>query len=151
MSDAVVLDVPVGVQSSSPLQVLFLSTAGRESPIAIHPRLLVRVGNDASVSLKQSYASVDIVSGHQGEALPSLVNCNTNIVLGNRASLRHTYSQELGDEVRHCEVLTADIGSNSLYQIDMIQLGATISRLNLHVDLQQSNSNFTVSDSSLLI
>jgi Fe-S cluster assembly scaffold protein SufB len=110
-----VIQVPAGVHVDVPLQVLFLSSVG-SSPTASYPRLLVSVGDGATLHLKQSYASVTIDgSGLEEESLividevtgldnvneggasmtvevedkksvPTLVTANTRIVLGRGGS-----------------------------------------------------------------
>jgi Fe-S cluster assembly scaffold protein SufB len=110
-----VIQVPAGVHVDVPLQVLFLSSVG-SSPTASYPRLLVSVGDGATLHLKQSYASVKIDgSGLEEESLividevtgldnvneggasmtvevedkksvPTLVTANTRIVLGRGGS-----------------------------------------------------------------
>jgi Fe-S cluster assembly scaffold protein SufB len=110
-----VIQVPAGVHFDVPLQVLFLSSVG-SSPTASYPRLLVSVGDGATLHLKQSYASVKIDgSGLEEESLividevtgldnvneggasmtvevedkksvPTLVTANTRIVLGRGGS-----------------------------------------------------------------
>lgn len=115
VADVAVIQVPAGVHVAVPLQVLFVSSVG-SSPTASYPRLLVSVGDGATLHLKQSYASVMIDgSGPEEESLivmdevtgldvvneggasmtvevedkksvPTLVTANTRILLGRGGS-----------------------------------------------------------------
>lgn len=115
MVDVAVIQVPAGVHVTVPLQVLFVSSVG-SVPTASYPRMLVNIGDGASLNLKQSYASVktdattsdeevaviaDEVSGvdNVGEggaslavevedkkSVPTLVTANTRILLGRGGS-----------------------------------------------------------------
>lgn len=55
-----------GVHVDVPLQVLFVSTVGA-IPSVSYPRLVVSVGDGASLQLKQSYASVKLDVSSDGE------------------------------------------------------------------------------------
>ena len=57
--DIGVIQVSAGVHVDVPLQVLFVSTVGAV-PSVSYPRLVVSVGDGASLQLKQSYASIKL-------------------------------------------------------------------------------------------
>ena len=115
VADVAIIQVPAGVQVTVPVQVLFVSSVG-SVPTASYPRMLVNIGDGASLHLKQSYASVKIdttssdeesaiitdeiagvdVVGEGGASLtveiedkksvPTLVTANTRILLGRGGS-----------------------------------------------------------------
>ena len=61
MVDVGVIQVPSGVHMAVPLQVLYVNTIG-PVPTASYPRLLVSVGDGASLHLKQSHISIKVDS-----------------------------------------------------------------------------------------
>jgi Fe-S cluster assembly scaffold protein SufB len=113
--DVAVIQVPAGVHVTVPLQVLFVSSVG-SVPTASYPRMLVNIGDGASLNLKQSYASVKIdttssdeevaviadevagvdnvgeggaslaVEVEDTKSVPTLVTANTRILLGRGGS-----------------------------------------------------------------
>ena len=115
MVDVAVIQVPAGVHVTVPLQVLFVSSVG-SVPTASYPRMLVNIGDGASLNLKQSYASVKIdttssdeevaviadevagvdnvgeggaslaVEVEDKQSVPTLVTANTRILLGRGGS-----------------------------------------------------------------
>jgi hypothetical protein len=80
----------------------------------------------------------------------------TQIYLDRNASLSHTYIQSLDSAntsssasgsamFRHCEVLQSELQMGAAHEIFVLQQGASISRLNVHVDLLGHGANTTVS------
>ena len=55
--DVGVIQVPAGIHVTVPVQVLYVSTIGTV-PTASYPRLLVNIGDGASLHLKQSHISI---------------------------------------------------------------------------------------------
>ena len=56
--DGAVVSVPDGVTVSTPINLVFISS-DRSTPQVTHPRILVQVGNNARVTLVESYASLN--------------------------------------------------------------------------------------------
>lgn len=56
--DGAVVSVPDGVTVSTPINLVFISS-DRSTAQVTHPRILVQVGNNARVTLVESYASLD--------------------------------------------------------------------------------------------
>jgi hypothetical protein len=57
-----------------------------------------------------------------------LVNSNTRIFLDNHAILKHTYVQDLSLSSMHAEVISSDVNGESLHDLNVLQMGAAISR-----------------------
>lgn len=155
MVDAAYIEVPAGVKCPVPIQILFCSSAPSAEysdfpATASYPRLHVRVREQASLSLKHSHVSLSRGPGGVSEALaPSLVCANSRVQVEKDASCVHTVVQELAVNTRHLEVLTADIRGNSSYTANVVLSGAKMSRLNAHLDLQESKANCSLSVASL--
>ena len=72
MADVAIIQVPAGMQVTVPLQVLFVSSVG-SAPTASYPRMLVKIGDGASLHLKQSYASVKIDTTISDEEVTAVI------------------------------------------------------------------------------
>lgn len=76
-----------------PVQVIFCSSAGNEATASVSfPRLIVQIGDGASLRLKQSFINEPVTDP---ASYGALVNCNTQVSLGRGTTLEHTYLQEL--------------------------------------------------------
>jgi len=60
IEDVAVVDVPADMIVNEAVQVLFVNTVSPTStdPAASYPKLLIRVGDNSQLKLKQSYVSV---------------------------------------------------------------------------------------------
>lgn len=148
--DAAIVIVPANCWLSDPLQVLFVSTTS-STPSISFPSLAVSMGANSSLALKQSYQSTtDPSMWTADEASGVTLNvANTQVSLAKDSCLRHTYVQELGGRARHLEVINADVGEGGRYDVTVLQKGSRISRVNVHVNLTQSQSNCSVTGISL--
>eukprot|EP01042_Synura_sphagnicola_P002324 gene2324-2782_t len=137
LSDAAVIRIPDQYQEEIPLQILFVSTS---SAITSFPRLLLSLGVDSHLKLKQSYISVPHSSNSAdgGTDRPPFQSINvgcTTINLAPGATLDHTYAQELSVTTRHVDVVTADVPARARYNLVVLQTGARVSRVNVHMNL----------------
>jgi len=153
IEDIAIVDVPTDTILHDAVQVLFVNTVPTTAtaPTASYPKLLIRVGDNSQLKLKQSFVSVvagescSIIEQVDAEAensvIDNLVVSNTRILMGKNAKLDHTYTQELSGATRHLEVLSASIMGNSSYDAVVVQSGGLIGRLNAHIDLKEPNAN----------
>lgn len=170
LEDVACILVPADLHVHIPVQVLFCNTAqvndgssGKGAAAAAtvngtwasYPRLLVELGDGASLQLKQSFATIPIKGGSSSsdpaEVVSSaaivsanLVGSCTDIQLGENSRLVHTYVQDLAASSRHLEVLSSRVRSNASYEVAAVQVGSTIGRINLHVDLLSPSANCSV-------
>jgi Fe-S cluster assembly scaffold protein SufB len=146
MEDAAVIAVADGVRLSQPVQVLYVNTLTAGTPTASYPRTVVSVGNGAELHLKQSLVTINsadssIVSGvaldtAAGKDDISFVNGNTRMVVGRDARVVHTFTQELSQQTKNMEVVSGTMQGNSSYEVSVLQLGASLGRINVHMDIQ---------------
>jgi Fe-S cluster assembly protein SufD len=159
LEDAAVIDIPFNVTSTPPVQVLFLSTASLEHPSASFPRLIVQLGDFAELHLKETHLTISAndstVMSHSDKEqasdslLPTLVNGNTRVVIGRNASCTHVYDQALSKEARSLEVMSSSVQGSGSYELTVLQMGAMLGRVNVHIDLEESLSNGTLNGITL--
>jgi Fe-S cluster assembly protein SufD len=115
----VVIDVPAGVQVDRPVAVVsWVDAAGA----AVFPRLVVRAGADASVSLVEASLSADV------EALVAPV---TELAVGPAARVRHTSLQDLGRRVWQLGSFVAEVDRDATLDAAVAALGGDYARLRL--------------------
>ena len=114
-----------GSKISSPVQILNIIT-GQKS---CSPRVFIRLEKDSSLTVKQTFVSSDYKAAALGkEEEDVLVNSNTRIFLDNHAILKHTYVQDLSLRSMHAEVISSDVNGGALHDLNVLQMGAAISR-----------------------
>jgi len=99
-----------------------------------HPNVLVRLEPSARLNLLQQYSGCGSYFS----------NGLTRLEIGEDALLEHTYLQEQGSQAVHIDALLASCDARSSYQLQAVQTGARISRLNLGVSLQDVQASATV-------
>ncbi len=80
LSDGAYIVVPDKTDCPDPVELLFVATPG-ESPLAIHPRNLIRVGNRSRLSVVETYAGLG--------TSPYFTNMVTEVLVGEGAVLEH--------------------------------------------------------------
>ena len=60
MSDVLVLNIPAGIKLNAPIQIIHINT--NKENVAVYNRLLVKVGDGAELTLKQSHVSLESVT-----------------------------------------------------------------------------------------
>ncbi len=116
--DAAVVIARAGATVEAPIHIVHLTAPGETLEIA-HPRTVIHVGDNASISVIESYV------GLGGAALN---NTDTTMVLGAGATLAHHRIQTEADEaihVGHTDVIQA---ADSTLTSTSVMLGARIAR-----------------------
>ena len=147
VQDGLLLSVPADIKIEHTLQVIFWSSTGKDSmgKSTSYPRLLVDINEGAALKLKQTYISDNEVT----EDTPSFIGGNTRITIKRGGKLVHTYVQELSESSRHAEVLSAQVDRESSYDVTIVQVGARIGRVNIHIDLIGEGANCSLSGVTL--
>ena len=116
--DAAVVIAAAGAIPEAPVHVVHLTAPGDTLEVA-HPRTVIHVGQDASVSIIESYV------GLSGAALN---NTDTTMVLGAGATLAHHRVQTEADQVIHVGHTDVFQDANSKLASTSVMLGAKIAR-----------------------
>ncbi|MEO1519383.1 MAG: Fe-S cluster assembly protein SufD [Cyanobacteria bacterium J06633_2] len=123
-TDVVVIVVDKHVTSRSPVQVLFVSTAG-EQPTLTHPRCLIVAKANSDVSIIEDFVAVG--SGTY------FTNAVTEIWVHDNARVHHTRIQRDRSTAAHIGKTIVNQARSSSYDSHAINLGARIGRHNLEV------------------
>ena len=102
------VDIPSHTSMTHPLQVMFVNTDTASS--ASYPKLVVRLGDNSHLHLKQSVLTYEQSSSVTG---PNLVVGSSRVMVGRDSTLFHTFLQEVSEQTRHLEVMSGSIGGNS--------------------------------------
>ena len=134
-NEMAVLRVKSGKDHPLPVQILNFASSLCN---LVSPRVLVVLEKDSKLKLKQSVAGGAEISENSGS---TVVNSNTRIFVEEGATLEHLYVQELSTASRHMEVVASEVKGNGTHDLSVLQMGATVSRLNVHINLGSPGSN----------
>ncbi|HZU53378.1 MAG TPA: Fe-S cluster assembly protein SufD, partial [Holophagaceae bacterium] len=123
-TDGAFIFVPRGVKVESPLHLLFLTQAERESVLAL-PRILI---------LLEPGAELELIEEHAGEGA-YLSAPVVEVKLGENAQLRHERVQRQSEEAFHIGSLAADLARDARYLSRTISFGGRLSRETPHATL----------------
>jgi len=119
LQDGAIVEIPRGTVSSTPIHLLYLSTAAGE-PTVSHPRNLILVEPDSQVSVIESYFGL-------GEDV-YFTNAVTEIVLGENSQLEHYKLQHESEQAFHIAALQAHLAANTRFRSHAISLGGALVR-----------------------
>ncbi len=128
LEDGVWLRVARGANVETPLHLVFVSRGG-DTALATHPRIVLDVGDSASLTLVEHYAGDDDASG--------LTNALTQVKLAPAARLKHYVLQEQGTAAMHIAGTHVDQARDSHYENHLVNLGGSLVRNDLHVRLAE--------------
>lgn len=128
--DLVVIYVPEGCKVESPLYLQYLSIEGSDSgsnelPIS-NPRVLVLVEKEGEVSIVEEFLGREQTKCYW-------TNSVSEIVIGEGASVSHSYIQNQSLEAAHIKWTAIRQDSASTYKLVEVSSGGKLSRHNLHV------------------
>ena len=122
--------VAAGAQIPSPLQ-LCLATVESGSAFAVHPRVIVELGEGSSLRLVEQW---------QGFGAPVLSNAVVHVRIGERASLRHLRLQEEGAGAQLVQSSETVLAAGAFLRRYDIELGAAFARHDLRIRLDGEDS-----------
>jgi len=121
--DGAIVHVPKNQHVETPIQILFVSTAG-VATIA-HPRCLVIAESGSSLTLVEEFVSISD-GGY-------FTNAVTEIAIAENAQVNHTRVQRESETAFHIGKTAVSQARDSRYSCSAISLGAKIARHNLEV------------------
>jgi Fe-S cluster assembly protein SufD len=140
-TDLAVVLIDKHVVAQSPIQLLFVSTAG-EQPIITHPRCLVVADANSEVSIVE-----DFITGDEGTYFTNAV---TEIWVHDNAHVTHTRIQRDRPTAFHIGKTVVNQARSSSYRCCSINLGAGIGRHNLEV-FQSGEATETILDGLTIV
>ncbi len=124
LTDGAIVVIPANQVIESPIHLLFVSTAGQAVAVT-HPRCLVTVGTNSSVTLIEDYVAVsDSVY---------FTNAVTEIAIAANAQVSHTRVQRDSKAAFHIGKTAVSQARDARYTCNAIAFGAALSRHNLEV------------------
>ncbi len=124
LSDAAIVWVPKNQVIDQPIHLLFLSTTP-DTPAFVQPRCLVVAESNSAVTLVEDY--------HSLQDCCYFTNSVTEIWVDENAQVNHIRLQQDAADAFHIGKTSVNQAKDSRYAIHCIDLGAALSRHNLHV------------------
>jgi Fe-S cluster assembly protein SufD len=131
--DGAVVEVAAGATVSTPIHLLFWTTAG-PAPAAVYPRVLVVAGEDARATVVESYRGA-------GRYLACPVS---ELVAGPGAVLDHYKLQRESLDAYHLGLLHVDAGRSATVSSQTFSLGAAIARHDVEAVLGGEGAEVTL-------
>ena len=136
-SSGLFLKIPRGLRVETPIHLLFIGQTGLNgTQPAAFPRVLIAGEENSSATIIESYASPhdDVY----------LTNAIVDLRLGSGARFEHYKVQRESPNAYHVATTTADLAQNATYDATAINFGATLSRHNIHVRMDQEGAECSV-------
>ena len=122
LGDGVVISIEAGADVKQPVHLVSLGIAG-ETPVAFHPRTVIRVGRGARAT---------VIESHTGQGGAYLSNGATEIRIEDDAVLEHRKLQHEAASAFHLAATTVLIGARSTYDNFTLQVGGRLARNEIH-------------------
>jgi Fe-S cluster assembly protein SufD len=125
LDDGAVILVPRDVAVTSPIQLVFFTSPGKD-PLAVFPRVLIVAEQGSTATVVESHAGTDGVY---------FSNAVTEVVVADGARLNHYKVQNEGAAAFHLASTSVRLNQHSVYDGTTITLGAKLSRHDISVNL----------------
>jgi Fe-S cluster assembly protein SufD len=140
MSDGAVINVAPGAVIDRPVLVTVVHTAS--SPQAVYARVMVSVGDGASLTLVESY------QGPAGVAHQS--NIVVDLELGDGATVQRIAAQTENLETLHLSSVAVDLGADATFRSFALSAGSAMARNQLFVRYSGEGAHATLSGATML-
>ncbi|HMG76494.1 MAG TPA: Fe-S cluster assembly protein SufD [Pyrinomonadaceae bacterium] len=132
------LKIPRGITLDAPIHLLFIGEGAAEnSPPAAFPRVMVVAEENSSATIIESYASPKDDGVY-------LTNAIVDLSLADGARLQHYKIQRESMGAFHVATTRAELGPKSSYNSTAINFGATLSRHDIHVQMDHEGAECSV-------
>ncbi|MBA1445475.1 MAG: Fe-S cluster assembly protein SufD [Chromatiales bacterium] len=132
MQDGAVIRIAAGIQLERPIELLHLTSCAAAG-LSLRPRHLIILEEDASATLVERYLSLD-----DEEHFTNLV---CEIVLGERAHLRHQRVEQENPQAYHLSELYLGLQAQAEYRLVTASLGAGWSRTKINSRFSAPGAN----------
>lgn len=133
-NDGAFVHIERGVTVEKPLHFLFISV-GAETPVAVHPRVLVVLEDNVEVTIVESYV---------GTGTAYLTNAVTEIIAGQDCRIDHCKLQLESKTAFHLANQHVRLGRNSRFVSHAATIGGRVTRNDLTVDLLGRHADATL-------
>ncbi len=134
LTDGAFINLKSSSHFEKPIHLLFI-TIGDSKPVAAHPRVLIVAGDNVEATIVESYV---------GSGKDYLCNAVTEVVCGADCRIDHCKLQMESQQSYHTAVMHVEIGKQTQFVSQAINIGAKISRNDLSVDLNGQASYATL-------
>lgn len=141
MADGAFVHVPKGVRIGGPIHLLFLTNEGVDL-VASYPRNLIVAGESASVTVVESYGSLQ-------EAV-YFTNAVTEVVVGPNAQVEHIKLQRESERAYHVGTVEARQQRDSRFRSFSFAIGGALTRTNIYSVMEGAGSDCTMNGLYLL-
>lgn len=141
ISQGILLRISKGRKAETPIQLLYLSTAGEERA-ASFPHVLISAERESSATIIESFASL-------GDS-QYFTNAVADLHVGEGARLVHYLVQRESESAFHVAATRAELSRSASYDLTTITLGARLSRHNVEVRLEDEGAECWVDGLYLL-
>ena len=124
LMDGLYVELADGAVLESPIHVVHVAEAG-DTPVMLHPRLLVRVGRNAGGEVIESYVG-------EGQYFTNVV---TEIVCEENSSLRHWKVQKESSRAYHIALQHATLARSARFSTLCVTMGGALVRNDVHTIL----------------
>ena len=135
MHDGALITLEENVQLDKPLQLLFIAS-GEQQDWITHPRIMIRLAKNASMTLFEHYTSLKQHS--------YFTNCVCDIQLAEQASLQHYRLQLESEQAFHLGSTTLQQQADSLFSAFSMSLGGALARHEIDCQLQGEQAPYAV-------
>jgi len=137
-NDCACIVCPSADASASPTnaQVVYVSTGNGRAITS--PRVVVDAGAGSQLNLVELHLSSE-------KQDTSFSNGLVRVVLEEGAKVSHTLLQQKSEDSRFVQTVTSEVANNASYDLQVLQSGARVSRVNASVELQGESSACDVS------
>ncbi|MGR8919346.1 MAG: Fe-S cluster assembly protein SufD, partial [Gammaproteobacteria bacterium] len=125
VGDGVLIEIDDDVIVDEPVALVFVGLG--EVPVVRSPRVVIRAGRHARLSVIEHYLSLD---GERG-----LTNVVTNLRLAAGARLDHHRLQDEAESSANVGRIVASVGENATFNSDSVVFGGALTRVDIDVDL----------------
>ena len=123
-ADGCIVEIEPGAAVQEPVVLRFVAAPG-SAPLAYHPRVIVRLGADSSLTL---------IERHEGPAgVPTWSNPVVDIEVGEEARFSHIKLQAEGESAYHTALTKAALAGGARYESHLLALGARLARHEIHI------------------
>lgn len=133
--DGVFVYVPPHLVVDEPIHILSVTTTARD-PVAVHPRILVVVGEDSQVRVIEEYAGL-------GDGV-YFANPVSEVVVGDHAVVDHCRVQREALAAFHIGGLYARVGRAAAFTSHAVSVGAALARHDISTELDGEGGECTL-------